>query len=700
MSQHRLEPAADDARAATARFGLWLQTMPATVAIVGLILAIAVGSAALWQPAHDQPWWDTVAYGVPALREGKWWTPITGTFLAVTPAIYIPALLGFIGMGMLERRRGTRVALLWFGGGQLLGVVGTCAFAAVASQIDWPWAVELAAMRDVGPSGGTMACIAVTASLLRHPWRQRVGLATLVYVVIGLLFIGTFADVVHALAVGAAALAALPAWRGRPSSIRERRILAFATTLALGVVQIIFLIAPTYGPFGRTRPFAASWIDVLIDTLLVILVAHGLLQGRRWAWVVTVIVALANIVTALVFLVLRIVGEEDPWSFATGNATVAITGSVLWLLLLVFLVAWRRAFGTRRSRRRLSARDGASPTTADARRAITTHGGGSLSWMATWGGMDYFGTSTGIVAYQRHLGVAIALADPLGPPEGRTDSVREFIEAAEREALVPCFFSARADTKAAVPSGWRSLVVAEDTLIDLEGLRFTGKAWSDVRTALNRAQRENVAVRLSTVSAEPWGIRTQLRAISEEWVGEKGMPEMRFTLGTLHEAEDPEVRLAYAITPAGDVEGFLTWLPWYGPGGRHDGWTLDLMRRRDHAFPPVMELLIGASARAFADEGASVMSLSGAPLAHEPTPAEGQLAQVLARLSEALEPAYGFASLHHFKQKFRPRYEPLHLLYRDEADLAKIAPALVRAFLPEASLRDFLRAGREMVGRE
>lgn len=69
-------------------------------------------------------------------------------------------------------------------------------------------------------------------------------------------------------------------------------------------------------------------------------------------------------------------------------------------------------------------------------------------------------------------------------------------------------------------------------------------------------------------------------------------------------------------------------------------------------------------------------------------------------MAALLEPVYGFASLHRFKQKFHPRYETLYLLYRDEADLARIGAALTRAFLPHASLRQFAAAGRDLVRPE
>lgn len=202
---------------------------------------------------------------------------------------------------------------------------------------------------------------------------------------------------------------------------------------------------------------------------------------------------------------------------------------------------------------------------------------------------------------------------------------------------------------------------------------------------------------MTTLAAEPWGIRQQLRAISEGWVGEKGLPEMRFTLGRLQEAEDPEVRLALAISPEGNVDGFLSWLPVFGPEGEHRGWTLDLMRRRDDGFQAVMEYLIGSSAQAFSEEGAQILSLSGAPLAHEVTPDEGLIAQLLGQLAGTLEPVYGFSSLHKFKQKFNPRYEPIYLLYRDEGDLPAIAAGLTRAFLPDATLRQFAAAGVDVL---
>jgi lysylphosphatidylglycerol synthetase-like protein (DUF2156 family) len=70
------------------------------------------------------------------------------------------------------------------------------------------------------------------------------------------------------------------------------------------------------------------------------------------------------------------------------------------------------------------------------------------------------------------------------------------------------------------------------------------------------------------------------------------------------------------------------------------------------------------------------------------------LDRLLDTRGEALESMYGFRSLHAFKTKFAPRYEPMYLVYRGEADLPRIGNALTRAYLPDTPLRQLVLAGR------
>lgn len=675
-----------------------LSRVPATWLLIGVLLGAGLITGALWRPVAGHPLYEHIAYGLPSFERGRWWTPLTGTFLLDTPWAYPIIILGFWGMAYLEWKRGTRIALSYFFGGQFFAILGAAflLWAATSLAPDWAWAAKEAASVDVGPSGGLFACIAAAISVMPSPWRLRGWLVILAFVVVNMMFWGSIDDLEHLLAV-LLVLSIDRSLRPQRSTVREQRLIVFVGTLMLGALTVVTQIVPTYGPFGATviDDADAGWITTLVSVVAMLLVANGLRRGRRWAWVVSIVVASLNLLVALLFLLfLTILGWSEVDEVANdGSVGLLLATGVIWVVYLAYLLIVRGAFRAR-PRHPLG---GSQPSVDDVKSLLHTSGGGTLSWMATWDGNDYLGTTTGVVAYQRHAGVALALSDPLGPPDGRAQSVTEFIDAAQYAGLVPAFFSASDAARAALPEGWRSLVVADDSIVDLEGLQFTGKRWNNVRTAINKAAREGVTFRMTHLKDETWGVQAQVRAISEMWVGDKGLPEMGFTLGSLTEAADPEVRMALAISSDGDIDGFLSWLPIYGQGGRVDGWTLDLMRRREGGFGSVMEFLIGSSARLFSDEGARVMSLSGAPLAHDYPEDAGVIAALADRLGTALEPVYGFASLHRFKEKFNPRYETMYLLYRDEADIARIAAALTRAFLPDATLRQFAGAGLELV---
>ena len=673
---------------------VFVRRIPATLVMVLLILVVGVVSRGLWSPFEDADLFRTVAYGLPNLADGKWWTPFTGTFFVNQPWVYVFTIAGFWGMGFLEFHRGSRVALAYYWVGQLFAICATALLLFVLSQFPWAWAAEQAQALDVGASGGTMACIAAAVGLFRPPWRVRGWLILLGFVFIAMLFWGKVADLEHLLAV-LLILVVDRSLRVRHTTVREQRLIAVMALLVLGAVEIITTLVPTDGPFGPTDPASGGFIDLAIDLVVILVLVNGLRRGRRFAWVLAILLGTFNVLVAAFVLTLITVFSQAQLDLRwDGETELALANGFLWLIMLVYLVWVRRAF---RAKRRAKLGIQPAPTSDDMKQALRTHGGGTLSWMTTWDGNSYARVEGGIVAYQRRNGVALALADPIGPADARAEAVTAFIQTAEHAGLVPCFFSADEATRAAVPETWRSIVVADDTIVDLPGLEFTGKRWNSVRTSLNKAGREEMTFRMTHLKAESWGVQQQLRAISEAWVGDKDLPEMRFTLGTLDEAEDPEVRLALALAPNGDVDGFLSWLPVHGPDGTVRGWTLDLMRRREGGFGPVMEFLIGSSAKHFSDEGAQIMSLSGAPLAHDYPPDAGVIAALSDRLADALEPVYGFGSLHRFKQKFHPRYETMYLLFRDESDLTRIGGALTRAFLPDATLRQFAGAGLELV---
>jgi lysylphosphatidylglycerol synthetase-like protein (DUF2156 family) len=252
--------------------------------------------------------------------------------------------------------------------------------------------------------------------------------------------------------------------------------------------------------------------------------------------------------------------------------------------------------------------------------------------------------------------------------------------------------------------------VAQETVLPLDSLSFKGKKFQDVRTAMNNAARAGIHTEWVRYPTARLSVQTQILAISEEWVADRKMPEMGFTLGGADELNDPEVRCLLAIDAHHQVHAVTSWLPVYR-NGRIAGWTLDFMRRRNTGFRAAIEFLIASAAMGLKDEGYEFISLSGAPLARVPPgqhpgmtqaalPPGAGLDRLLDGLGSALEPVYGFRSLLAFKSKFHPRYVPLYMVYPDSAALPGIANALTRAYLPDLSLGETVRLLRRIFGRK
>ncbi|MDE0572111.1 phosphatidylglycerol lysyltransferase domain-containing protein [Demequina sp. B12] len=319
----------------------------------------------------------------------------------------------------------------------------------------------------------------------------------------------------------------------------------------------------------------------------------------------------------------------------------------------------------------------------------------SIGYMARWQGIDHWVSDSADAAWGFKLvgGTAVVLGDPAGSLDAVVANAASFEDYCRSRGWRVTYFAASPElTEALADKGWRSIQVAEDTVIDLPELEFKGKSWQDVRSAINRAKREGVTMRSLHWADAPRGLRDQLTAIEAQWVGDKSLPEMGFTLGTLEEANDPNVLISIAVDEDGTVHGMTSWMPVYRDGAVA-GWTIDIMKRRldDGVMNGVMEFLIAANALEFKDAGYQFISLSCAPLAYSGE-VDSAIEKLLDTLAEKMEPYYGFASLERFKAKFKPRHVPMSLLYRDEAQLPTIALALGRAYLPDATAADFAKA--------
>src|SRR4029079_886479 len=68
--------------------------VPFTLGVGGTMLVLGAVTGSLWNALQDRPLFEVVAYGLPSLEAGRWWTPVTGSFFALIPAQYLPVAGG------------------------------------------------------------------------------------------------------------------------------------------------------------------------------------------------------------------------------------------------------------------------------------------------------------------------------------------------------------------------------------------------------------------------------------------------------------------------------------------------------------------------------------------------------------------------------------------------------------------------------
>ncbi len=342
------------------------------------------------------------------------------------------------------------------------------------------------------------------------------------------------------------------------------------------------------------------------------------------------------------------------------------------------------------------------------RALLHRHGGGTLGFMTTWPGNTPWFSADGeaAVAYREINGIAITMSDPICAPDRLAETVREFAAFCDARNWSPVFYSVHDELLPVFDElGWQHMSVGEETVVRTTGLELTGKPWQKVRQALNRGIKEGMTTVWASWDELPRPTIAEITAISEEWVAEKELPEMGFTLGGMAELKDPEVRLMLAVGPDGRLQAVTSWLPVHRDG-EVVGWTIDFMRRADGSMNGIMEFLIASAALHMKEAGAEVLSLSGAPLATKPLapgeepPPPTAMSRLLEWLGRTLEPAYGFSSLFRFKAKFNPEYRTISMSYADPLMLPAIGIAVGKAYLPEVSPKEAMALVRTLTRAE
>jgi phosphatidylglycerol lysyltransferase len=322
-------------------------------------------------------------------------------------------------------------------------------------------------------------------------------------------------------------------------------------------------------------------------------------------------------------------------------------------------------------------------------RAVLQHGRHSLSALAVQDDKHHLQVAggRGLVAYAVRGGVALAAGDPLCADGDSEAAASDWLAHCRRNGWTPCVYEAAEERRELYRHlGLRSLKMAEEAIVELPSFSLAGGARATLRSMVHKATRLGLRVRrYDRARGAEAALDAQLEEISREWLAERRLGEMGFSLGRFSLASLDESFVFLAL----DGERVVAFTTWRGyRGGRAA--LLDLMRRRSAAPSGTMDLLVSRSLEELRAQGLEEASLANAPLANVAVP-QGGLEKGVTLLFERLNGVYGYKNLFQFKKKFAPRWEGRYLVY-PRGKLPHVAVAL-------ANVHGALGLRRRVLGR-
>ena len=307
---------------------------------------------------------------------------------------------------------------------------------------------------------------------------------------------------------------------------------------------------------------------------------------------------------------------------------------------------------------------------------VEAHGRSSLARVALLPDKSYYFTDGGsVVAFAAENDVGLALGDPIGPVDDAPRAIAGFRDLCARNGWRCAFYQTLPDYLPAYRAeGLEALSVGEEAVVDLVGFD-AATVRKTVRASLRKLDAQGYEVVLLPAPQDARTMR-ELRSVSDDWLGESGGRELRFSLGWFDDDYISGCDIMALRSSSGHIEAFANIISEY----RADEATIDLMRRRPSAPPGTMDMLFVRLFERARDAGYSCFNLGLSPLSgvggSNRDPAVERLLQLVYEYGNRF---YSFRGLHEYKAKFDPQWQPRYLVYASAIDLPAAFTALIRA---------------------
>jgi lysylphosphatidylglycerol synthetase-like protein (DUF2156 family) len=243
---------------------------------------------------------------------------------------------------------------------------------------------------------------------------------------------------------------------------------------------------------------------------------------------------------------------------------------------------------------------------------LRQYGTASQAYSATYQDeLEHFGDERGFIAYKTVWGTALALSDPIAPPENLGDLICRFTQ---RYKDIGFWYVSRPIAQLLATRGFSINQIGQETRIDLGGYDFRGNHKQSLRAATNQIAKSGTVIRESTFTTV--GLE-RMRALSEQWRRTRTIAnrEVAFLNRPLVLGEEPDVRRFFAFARDGEPVAFNCFDPIYD-GGEVVGYMCQHSRHAPQADSRVHRAIKRLAIETFQREGRKILYLGLAPFAH------------------------------------------------------------------------------------
>lgn len=301
----------------------------------------------------------------------------------------------------------------------------------------------------------------------------------------------------------------------------------------------------------------------------------------------------------------------------------------------------------------------------------------------------YFFTAGGsVIAYAARGRGALALGDPIGPPEDAAAAITSFRTMCARNDWQPSFLYIPEDSRPLYQAaGFETLCIGYEAIIPLASFSLEGSQNKPLRNAYNKLVRLGYTTQLYCPPLDESLLR-ELRPISDAWLSSQHGGEKHFLVGWFDDDYICSSPVMVVRAPDGQIVAFANLISAY----QKREITIDLMRHQRGMVNGSMEFLFVSLLRWAKEQGYDTFSLGATTtFGMGRQPGDPRILRALHLIAALVDRFYRFKGLHAFKEKFHPRWEARYLAYPGTTTLPLMLVTLIRVHSGDNFLWWYLR---------